>query len=247
MLAADGLRLAAVELLCPTAALASGTGFPTMALSKVFDSRAVALDDLDAASDWTPVLSVYSEEASAELYGDLAPSTRGQAMASLVIEAEIAVRESDESGAFADAAKSDADAKLMLGALCAQVRKRLVYDPAGNFLRRRLLKSVVKLTISPFSVPQLNLRWMRATMNFLCHVADDDFTDAAGLPEPLKSLMAALPPGSYALARLTQLSALFEATNRDALSALRLNIPPLSQAAGPPASNGTPSMGITLP
>ena len=46
---------------------------------------------------------------------------------------------------------------------------------------------------------------LRATMMLQCHIADDRFTDAAGLPQPLARLVAALPEGSRDAALLLTL------------------------------------------
>lgn len=245
MLSVTAMRLAAVEALCPTAALISGSGFPTLVRSRVFDSRAVALNDLaegNATGDgapWTPVLSVYSETVNAEPQGDIAPSTHGRVMADLVIVAEIAVRESDDAGAYPEAADSDPKARILLDALCAQVRKRLVYDPQGFDFRSGLVASVDQLRIEPYSVPQLGLRLMRTTMTFRCQIADDEFTDAGGLTGPVARLKAALPPQSAALASLTLLEGLMMATARNDLAVIGFNIPPLSDEVLPTASNQT--------
>lgn len=246
MLSVSAMRLAAVEVLCPTAALAGTVPFPTMAGANVFDSRAVALDDLDPDATWTPSLSVYSEGVTAEIEGDIAPSTHARVMADLVIEAELAVRENDEDGAFADAARSDPQARLRLDALCAQVRKRLAYDPDGILFRSGLVASIDQIRIEPYSVPNLGLRFMRTTMTFRCHIADDQFSDAAGLTGPVQQLMQALPAGSYALATLEALDALFLATPRTSLEGVSLHVPPLSAVASLPTEE-VPTAEIVLP
>lgn len=59
MLTAEAMRLAAYEALCPTTALAAGTGFPTLAGDRVFDSRAIAVDELDDSLVYTPSISLH--------------------------------------------------------------------------------------------------------------------------------------------------------------------------------------------
>ena len=103
--------------------------------------------------------------------------------------------------------------KLVLGALCAQVRKQLVFSEAGSVFRS-IVGAVEDLRIEAFSLPQFDLRWMRSTMRFTCRIKDDKFIDAAGMPEPLRSLYLALPAGSYAKSKLTELDAAFAATVR---------------------------------
>lgn len=241
MLSVAAMRLAAVEALCPTGSLISGTGFPTLAGARVFDSRTVALDDLAEDSPWTPSLSIYSEGVNAEPYGDIAPSTHGRVMADLVIVAELSVRESSdgEDGDYAEAAASDPEARILLDALCAQVRKRLVYDPEGFDFRSGLVASVDQLRIEPFSIPQFGIRLCRMTMTFRCQIADDQFTDAGGLAGPVARLKAKLPPQSHALATLNRLEAALTATARDPLETIGLNIPPLSAEVLPTATSQT--------
>lgn len=217
MLAADAMRLAAIEALCPTTALKGETPFPTLAGRHVFDSRATALDDLETDQTFTPTLAVYSEAVEVDSFGPGSPSTHGVASADLVVVTEIAVQATDSEGAYVDAATTDPAGKLTLGALCAQVRKRLVYDPAGFDLRSRLVATVNRLSIEPFSIPEFGLRYLRNTMRLSCHIADDEFTDDGGLPAPIRRLLSALPTESYARAKLEELEAQFTAISRQGL------------------------------
>lgn len=223
MLAAEAMRLAAVEALRPTAAvLSNGPSWPTLAKGLVFDSRAVAIDDLGLAGNrkFTPVLSVYTEGARVERMGDIAPSHYGVAMVDLVIEAELAIRDNDDDGPFVDAAQTDPEGKLMLGALCAQVRKRLVFDPQGVDFRSGLVAAVNSFRIEPASMPQIGLRYLRSTMTFSCQIADDEFGDDAGLPKPIATLLQRLPAHSYSRNRLAALAAAFAPISRDDLETM---------------------------
>lgn len=219
MLAAEAMRLAAIEALRPTQAVLDDGPWPTLAKGMVFDSRAVAVDDLGLAGPgrFTPVLSVYSEGVRVERLGEFAPSHYGTATVDLVVEAELAVCERDADGDFVDAAPTDAEGKLMLGALCAQVRKRLVFDPEGFDFRAGLVASVNSVRIEPTSLPSLGLRYLRATMTFTCQIADDEFGDSEGLPEPIKQLLDRLPAQSYARGQLETLAAAFAGVERDEL------------------------------
>lgn len=219
MLAAEAMRLAAVEALRPTPSIAGNGPWPTLAGALVFDSRAVAIDDLGLSGSrkFTPVLSVYTEGVRVERMGDIAPSHYGVATVDLVIEAELAVRDSDDDGPFVDAAQTDPEGKLMLGALCAQVRKRLVFDPQGIDFRSGLVAAVHSFRIEPASMPQLGLRYLRSTMTFTLQIADDEYGDDAGLPEPIARLLQRLPANSYSRDRLAALAAAFAPIARDQL------------------------------
>ncbi|MDI7924594.1 hypothetical protein [Ferirhizobium litorale] len=208
MLAAEALRLAAIEVLCPTACAIAGAGFPTLAGRRVFDSRAIAIVDLDRSADYTPALALYTPESGVALRGPMAAADDTVADAVLDIVAELAVATEDGEGGFADALPAtDPEARLVLVALCAQVRYLLERSQAG-LIWRRLVRHVVKIEEQTFAVPELGLRWQRVTMRFHCEIRDDDF-GGAGLPEPIASLHAALPDQSYAKAKLAALASHF--------------------------------------
>lgn len=232
MLAAAALRLAVIEALCPTAAIASGTGFPTLAQHRVFDSRQILVDELDTAQAFTPAISVYAEDTRMVRRGDIATSVRGNAYCDLAIVVEMAELARDaegqpirlESDNLATDAVINGDplVRLTLEALTAQVRRRLLRDPS-SWEVRKLLKAVSNITVEPFALPQYSLRWARNVMTMSCEIGDDKFTDEGGLPEPAKTVLAALPDGSYAKTKLTELGDLFLATERTPLAGFNLH------------------------
>lgn len=233
MLARAALRLAAIETLAPTAAILSGVGWPTLAQHRVYDSRAISSADLEAGASWTPSLSVYTEDARIERRGNNATSATGNARCDLVVVAELAELARDESGqAIREASgnlatdaviNGDPGMLLILEALTAQARAALVRAPAGLAFRR-VMKAAPDIRIEAFSLPQYGVRFMRNVMTFTFEISDDHFTDAAGFPEPLRSVFAELPEGSYAKARLAQLAAAFGATTREQLDSIGLTI-----------------------
>ncbi|MDB5582829.1 MAG: hypothetical protein JWR80_8005 [Bradyrhizobium sp.] len=222
MLAAEAVRLAAIEALCPTAAIAADSGYPTLARHRVFDSRAANLRDLDRKQDYTPVLALYTAESGAKLRGPLTDATDSEADAVIDIVAELAVSAKDGPDAgseeFVDAmAGDDAEARLVLAAMISQVRYVLAHSQAGVPFRR-ICKQILNTECQTFAIPQLGLRYHRVTMRLHCQIRDDDFDVPAGqLPEPMRSLFAALPTGSYARTKLAALAAHF---NPDVLPAL---------------------------
>lgn len=212
MLAAEAVRLAAIEALCPTSAVLANAGYPTLAGRAVYDSRAVALQDLDLEKAYTPVLSLYTSQSSASLRGEMAAADDTIATAVLDVVAELSVVADDGDGQLADAmAGDDPDARLVLAALCAQVRFVLERSQAGAIFRR-VVARVIKVDQETFAVPNLGMRWQRVMMQFHCEIRDDQFDMmAGGLPEPIASLRAALPAGSYAAAKLDELAGHFAA------------------------------------
>ena len=221
MLAAEAMRLAAVEALCPTAAIDSDAGWPTLARHRVYDSVGILPEDVEPGAAYTPCLSLYTDDIRVERRRETASSVIGSATAVLNVVAELAIATPDEDGVVqaVPLAQGDAQARLVLGALCAQVRKTLVHAEAGSIFRS-IVGSVEDLRVEPFTLPQFDIRWMRSTVRFTCRIRDDKFTDAAGLPEPTRSLFLALPAGSYAKAKLAELDAAFAATSRTALDAI---------------------------
>jgi hypothetical protein len=223
MLSADAARLAAIEVLSPTAANLSGAGFPTLAGGKVYDSRSIPLQDLDRGEPYTPTLGVYTGDTRTVRRGELASADDYQASAVIEIVAELAVVARDMSPGdpnasgeeYVDAlAATDHDARLVLGALCSQVRYLLTQSTAGYFFRD-LIMGISQIDEEPFEVPNLGLRWQRTTMRFHCDLRDDSFDpDTGGFPTPVKDLFDRLPAQSYAKAKLTALIAAFPADAR---------------------------------
>jgi hypothetical protein len=219
MLSAEALRLAAVEALRPHAAVIADAGYPTLARHRVFDSRPVALEDLDRARDYTPVLALYTPESGAKLRGDASDASDTDADAMLDIDGELAVSDRDDDGDFVNVmADTDPEARLVLAAMMAQVRYVLCHSQQG-YVFRRICKQVLNAEFQTFAVPQLGLRYHRMKLRLNCQIRDDDFDVPAGeLPEPMRSLYAALPAGSYAKGKLGELAAHF---NPDVLPQLQ--------------------------
>lgn len=223
MLSSEALRLTAVEALCPTAAAISGEGFPTLAKARVFDSRAAALEDLDrdAPEGYTPVLSLYTPEAGFSLRGPAAAVDDTIADAALDVVAELAVAVDDGDGMIADAvAATDPQARIILAALCSQVRYVLQYSESGA-LWRYIVRDV-RYEEQTFAVPELGLRWQRVRMRFHCGICDDDFS-VPGLPEPLATVYSRLPVNSYAKATLAALVAHFQQVPPPSLEKLTIS------------------------
>lgn len=232
MLAAEAMRLAAIEVLCPTASIGADGPWPTLARHRVYDSAPILPSAVAARDPYTPYLSLYSEDARVERRGESAPVAPGTARAVLAVVAELGVIEQQDGETFvAPMGEGDAGARLVLGALCAQVRKALTHGEAGALFRT--LAVVEDLRLEALSLPQFDIRLMRTTMRFTCLIRDDHFTDAAGLPEPLAGLAARLPAGSYAKGKLAALAAAFAATERTALDAIRF----ATGEAGTPAGS----------
>jgi hypothetical protein len=233
MLAAEALRLAAVEALCPTAAIAADNGYPTLARHRVFDSRAAALADLDAYRDYTPVLALYTPAAHSRARGPAADAGDRDATAMLDIIGELAVKAVDGSEEYADAmAEEDPQARLVLAALMAQVRYVLEHSQA-SYIFRRVCKQVIEVDMQTYAVPQVGLRLQRMGLRLTCQIQEDDFLQPAGqLPQPMHRVYQALPAGSYAKAKLAELASHFNPDIAPPLEAVVVTVPP-GVSAGP--------------
>ncbi len=226
MLSAEALRLAAIEVLRPTAAMQTGTGFPTLAREHVLDSRAASLHDLDLSAPYTPTLALYSPAGRSTRRGPHSDAMDTEAMATLEIVAELSTQIVDNvNGNFADAmeiADTDAKARLVLSALCAQVRYMLEWSPTGAIFRRIAVR-IIGVSEETHAVPQLGLRWSRVFLTYSCEVPDDDFS-TSGLPEPLASFSAVLPAESYAKVKLVELAEAFNPVAPSPLEEIRVAV-----------------------
>lgn len=222
MLSAEAVRLVAVETLCPTAAITAGTGFPTLAGKRIFDSRPATLSEIDNEAQYTPVLSVYTRRSSFSLHGSAtdADDTVTSMVLDIVAELAVVARDTDPTQpAYVDAmADGDPTARLVLAALAAQVRYLLTHGAAGKAWRQ-LVREVIRVDEETFAVPEFGLRFQRMMLSFELSIREDRFDMAnGGLPEPLRSVHAALPAQSYAKAKLTELAGHFVGEPPDVLS-----------------------------
>lgn len=227
MLSAEAVRLVAIEILSPTAANLAGTGFPTLAGPRVFDSRAPVLEEIDREKSFTPVISLYTRRSQTAPRGSASDYADFEASTVLEVVAELATVQRDpearqgEDPDYVDAmADGDPAARLVLGALGAQIRFLLMHSAQGVWWRK-LVRHVNSFTVETFAIPEFGLRYQRQSLVFDLSIQDDDFQiETDGLPEPLRSVAAALPAGSYAKAKLAELAGYFQAETPDALEAI---------------------------
>lgn len=228
MLAAEALRLVAIEILSPTAAQLAGGPYPTLAGNKVYDSRAIPLEHLNQDGSYIPVLSLYTPESGVKLRGPHSAADDTEADACLDIVAELAVKANENGVDFADAmAGDDPEARLVLAALCAQVRRLLERSQVGAPWRR-LVRQIEDIEYKTFAVPELGLRWQRVNIRMHCSIRDDDLNmEQDGLPEPIRSVFEALPDGSYAKEKLAALAAHFAAEPLEPLKSIHITTGPV--------------------
>lgn len=210
MLAAEAVRLMAVETLLPTAALLAGGPYPTLAGKRVFDSAAPSISDIDETKDYTPVISVYTPESGSKARSSAAEWTDRDADCALDIVAELVTIVREDGKDYAEPmADGDASARLVLAALASQIRRTLMLSMQGSAWRG-LVRSVTDVEYKTVAVPEFGLRLQRLVTRFHLEIADDRFDlQSGGLPEPIRSVYEALPVGSYAKQKLAELQAAF--------------------------------------
>jgi hypothetical protein len=103
--------------------------------------------------------------------------------------------------------------------------------------------SPIEISCEPHAVPELDLRFCRIFMTMTFHAPDDVYADAAGLPEPAATLLANLPNGSYAKARLTALEAAFTQITRTDLTEITMSTDPDFEPD--PEAEPDPYAGVT--
>ena len=209
MLARLALRLAAVECLCPTSVASAGP-WPTIAGSRVYDSRQDPIDGLDDI-EARPLLIVYTEQDNSQPYGS-AVHKPDESIVEIVIEAMIAARGTVEIQTGASTVEtlgtvespiSDRDHEAALDLLEAAVRRRFLgRDPdAAATLWRKVAWECRHVESSPMRNAERSVRVAARTITFRVKVKSDDWSalGASGmdrLPEPLRTVANALPAGS---------------------------------------------------
>jgi len=167
----------------------------------------VRLDELGPGARRAPVLGVYTEFARGEPRGPAQFSAPVDFYVDLYIEAAILVFErNDHSQPGLMPAPSDAAAELELGFLVAQARRVLTAAVGGGVLHR-IVKQIIDVESVPFRIPTEAARYALRTLRLRCAIDDDRWNPAGGLPEPLATLRARLPAGSYAAGQLDRIAA----------------------------------------
>src|SRR5690606_18824821 len=160
---------------------------PTLAGQNVFDSLAAPLGAIDEAKTYTATCSVYTREAGAAPRGEATDADDLEARCVLEIVAELSAIVRDREGEFVDVeAVADPRARLTLAALAAQIRWLLLHADAGGLFRDLVIR-VERVEEEGHAVPELGLRYQRIFLRFHVVVPQDRFSNAGGLPEPVKS------------------------------------------------------------
>lgn len=207
------LRLAAVEALCPAASIASGR-FPTLAGSRVFDSRMDAFEALAEDEQGHPVIFVYTEQSRAVPYGGGKLGSK-EHFVDLVIEAGIAVASTiivkapdgtETPQGDIDFPVSDRQTEALLDvheALIRRVFDKRAANPDGLFFK--VAMDVQSIESDPLRDADKTTRLALRTIRFECKVKAEAWpeptldpvvlTGLDRLPEPLRTVANGLPAG----------------------------------------------------
>lgn len=206
------LRLAAVEALCPAASLTSGM-FPTLAGSRVYDSRMDALEALAEDDQGHPVIFVYTEQSRAVPYGGGKLGSK-EHFVDLVIEAGIGVASTittkapdgtETTHGTIDFPISDRQTEAVLDvheALIRRVFDKTAAAPDGLFFK--VAMDVQSIESDPLRDVDKTTRLALRTIRFECKVKAEAWpppaltpvalTGLERLPEPLRTVALGLPP-----------------------------------------------------
>jgi hypothetical protein len=215
-LARTALRLATLEALRPSAAVATKGPWPTLAGVNVLDSRIDPIEDLKPAES-RPIVCVYT---------DLDEGTPGQRpggppfkqIVDLVFELSVVVRVDDGNDPQvyeAGIPETDGELESSLDLLEAQIKFWLLFGTSGstalvNRERKTLWRAMTGCKVSsihsmPHRTSEEAVRLARRTVTWKVQVLDDCYDPAppAGatgldrLPQPLRAVVEALASTSY--------------------------------------------------
>lgn len=206
-LARTALRLSVVEALRPSV-IATSADYPTSAQGRVFDSRMDAIDDV-AADERAPTIVVFTDDDDAN------PAQPGggdpfERFVDLVFELSVIAFGEDpaQPDTFVPVVPvTDAQCEAALDILELQVRFVLRVGPTGKLVRR-VFGSPRRITSSPARTSEEGYRLATRTMTVRMRIPDDCFDlsptaiaeGTARLPDPLRTVIEALPAGSYGAA-----------------------------------------------
>ncbi|MEM9734245.1 MAG: hypothetical protein AAF903_12295 [Pseudomonadota bacterium] len=209
MLATEIMRLTALELLCPTEALTGNRPFPTLAAGRVYDSAIIPVEALSEDDDFTPVLSLYSGEASGgtqrgAMGGDLLFTGVLDVVGELAVRADFSGDSDGGDLSMPLMSENDPDAQATLAALLAQARFAIERSPEGAAFRQ-VVMGLESIQMMPMAVADIDVRFLRTTMRMTFRMRDDCFDMTSGKPQHFEALLDRLPEGSPNFEKLTNL------------------------------------------
>lgn len=217
MLSRLALRLATLEALRPTAALAVPATLPTLAKQWVFDSRVAPIEsELAALKEGQPqhYIAVYTEDDN----GNSGQRPGGPPFNHFVdlcfeIGAIVAAKPLAGDDYIVGHPETDAELDAELDLLESQITFCLLWGPTGVLWRKLTGMVVTDIHSLPHRSGEERQRIAQRTVRWKTRISEDKFDPAPAaaptgldrLPEPLRGVLAALPGSSYGQAIAEQL------------------------------------------
>ena len=212
-LSRTALRLATMEALAPSAAVLANTGpWPTLATKYVYDSAIDPIEDLQP-TERRPIAVIYTEDDAGE-GGQKAGGPPFKRIVDLVIELSVAVMLPDGDVFVAGLPITDGELESSLDLFEGQVLFALMIGPTGMLWRSLTARRVSETHSVPKRTGEEGIRLAMRTLRLKTQIPDDVYPAAPesapvgndALPEPLKTVIAALAAGSYGMPVMTPLN-----------------------------------------
>jgi len=205
-LARTALRLATLEALRPSAALASNGPWLTLAGKSLFDSRVDPIDDL-SPHESRPIACIYTDDDEG-MPGQKAGGPPFRMIVDLVFELSVvALAPSDADPDVYEAGIPETDAELegSLDLLEAQIKFILLFHPNGFIWRRLTGRKVKSIHSVAHRSSEEAVRLARRRVVWKVEVLDDCFDAAPAanvtgldrLPQPLRGVVETLAATAY--------------------------------------------------
>lgn len=256
MLSRIALRLVTLEALRPSAALASPATLPTLAKAWVFDSRIDPIEEQVAALNPDKpqhYIVVFTEEDNADPgQKPGGPPFRHTVDLCFEIGAIVAAKGEVDGEYTVGHPETDAELEAELDLLESQITFALFYGPTGKPWRDLTGMIVTDKQSLPHRSSEERQRTAQRTVRWKTRCPEDKFdlspssapAGLARLPEPLQSVLAALPESSYGQTIAAQIAAAAPvAPVAVPLQSVGLDIAPDGKPlgeGGAPAADGAP-------
>lgn len=213
-LARTALRLTAIEALRPTASLATDGPWPTIARHRVYDAKIDAIDDL-AMGARAPVIAVYADDDESTSRQKGPPFERYIDLCFEISIAQLMENPASPGQYEPSVPVTDAESEASLDLLETSIRFALTYGPTGFLFRTVSGGRIMSISSKPTRSGEEAIRLAMRSISMRVQVDDDCFdlapnsvaTGIDRLPDPLRSVIAALPDGSYGRAMADGLAA----------------------------------------
>lgn len=208
------LRIALQEALCPSALLDDPAAqFPTLAGSRVFNSRLDPLDDLDADGR-RPSIAIYTDNYSLDRAAQSGPVFYS-VTCDLVLVLSVMGKLADGDGEYAVLTETDSGVESQIDAMEWQVFEIMHAMPSGALFRKMAMLPALEWKSDPMRSGEEAVRMSQRTIRVRLRLRDfcaigAPAGDPAGLdrlPPQLRDIAQALSGSAYTEELIAQLAA----------------------------------------